>query len=412
MSQQGPILFVSDAERLPLAVALEDCKLFPLIDSNWAEAGEAIERLQPAAIIADMPVADETVVAEVAAKAAAMTPYLPMIGIDPAAALPANVLSYSSERGFDRLLARLNAALRIRTLHATIERRLGDESAAGVRVPQSDLLDDATVLLIGRGASYPSLSVALGERVAVIGALSLEAAVKHLEARDIDGIVIGAGFSARVLDNFFTALSDDARFRHLPVIVSGLAPDALDAHMLPNLEIVGGDATAVASNALPLVRQHALDARLTRTLKSIESGGLLDPRSGLMTAAAFDREFSAAITDSTSRGAGLSAARFMFDSTSERARYDAARILSRLMRRFDFATMEADGTIVAAFAETDLREAHVIARRIASVVKHTMHAARREAPVDPHVSIATLLAKDTPDSLMARLKGDHRRAAS
>ena len=380
MSQQGPILFVSDAERLPLAVALEDCKLFPLIDSNWAEAGEAIERLQPAAIIADMPVADETVVAEVAAKAAAMTPYLPMIGIDPAAALPANVLSYSSERGFDRLLARLNAALRIRTLHATIERRLGDESAAGVRVPQSDLLDDATVLLIGRGASYPSLSVALGERVAVIGALSLEAAVKHLEARDIDGIVIGAGFSARVLDNFFTALSDDARFRHLPVIVSGLAPDALDAHMLPNLEIVGGDATAVASNALPLVRQHALDARLTRTLKSIESGGLLDPRSGLMTAAAFDREFSAAITDSTSRGAGLSAARFMFDSTSERARYDAARILSRLMRRFDFATMEADGTIVAAFAETDLREAHVIARRIASVVKHTMHAARREAP--------------------------------
>ncbi|MFZ5735059.1 MAG: GGDEF domain-containing protein [Pseudomonadota bacterium] len=412
MSQQGPILFVSDTERLPLAVALEDCKLFPLIDSTWADACDAVERLQPAAIIADLSAADEMSVAALAAKAAAVTPYLPMIGIDPAAALPSNVLSYSSERGFDRLLARLNAALRVRTLHATIERRLNDESAAGVRIPQTDLLDDATVLLVGRGASYPSLSVALGERVAVVGALSLEAAVKHLEARDLDGVVIGSGFSARVLDNFFTALSDDARFRHLPVIVSGIAPDAMPGHLLPNLEVGTGDAAAIAAAALPLIRQHALDARLTRTLKSIESGGLLDPRTGLMTGTAFEREFSAAITDSTSRGAGLSAARFMFDQSSERAHYDAARILSRLMRRFDFATMENDGSIVAAFAETDLREAHVIARRIASVVKHTMHAARREAPADPHVSIATLLAKDTPDSLMARLKGNDHRAAS
>lgn len=412
MSQQGPILFVSDTERLPLAVALEDCKLFPLIDSTWADACDAVERLQPAAIIADLSAADEAVVASVAARAAAMTPYLPVIGIDPASALPTNVISYSSERGFDRLLARLNAALRVRTLHATIERRVSDASAGGVRVPQSDLLEDATVLLVGRGASYPALSVAIGERVAVIGALSLEAAVKHLEARDLDGVVIGSGFSARVLDNFFTALADDARFRHLPVIVSGIASDALDGHLLPNLEIVSGDAPAVAANALPLIRQHALDARLTRTLKSIESGGLLDPRTGLMTGTAFEREFSAAISDSTSRGAGLSAARFMFNPSSERAHYDAARILSRLMRRFDFATLEDDGSIVAAFAETDLREAHVIARRIASVVKHTMHAARREAPVDPHVSIATLLAKDTPDSLMARLKGDDRRAAS
>ncbi len=412
MSQQGPILFVSDTERLPLAVALDDCKLFPLIDSSWANACDAVERLQPAAVIADMSSVDEATVAAVAGKAATMTPYLPMIGIDPVTALPANVLPYSSERGFDRLLARLNAALRVRTLHATIERRLSDESAAGVRVPQSDLLDDATVLLIGRGASYPSLSVALGERMAVIGALSLEAAVKHLNARDLDGVVIGSGFSARMLDNFFTTLSDDARFRHLPVIVSGVSPDALAGHLLPNLEIGSGDAVAIAASALPLVRQHALDARLSRTLKSIESGGLLDPRTGLMTGSAFDREFSAAITDSASRGAGLSAARFMFDQSSERAHYDAARILSRLMRRFDFATLQNDGSIVAAFAETDLREAHVIARRIASVVKHTMHAARREAPVDPHVSIATLLAKDTPDSLMARLRGTEQRAAS
>ena len=37
-------------------------------------------------------------------------------------------------------------------------------------------IDDATVLLIGRGAGYPALSVALGEQMGVVGALSIEAA--------------------------------------------------------------------------------------------------------------------------------------------------------------------------------------------------------------------------------------------
>ena len=32
---------------------------------------------------------------------------------------------------------------------------------------------DATVLLIGRGGAYPTLSVALGERTGVVGALSM-----------------------------------------------------------------------------------------------------------------------------------------------------------------------------------------------------------------------------------------------
>ncbi len=412
MSQQGPILFVSGTERLPLAIALDDCKLFPLIDSNWADAADAVERLMPAAVIADLSGSDDFSLKALADKAGSMPLYLPMIGIDPVGEVPANILPYSSGRGFDGLLARLNAALRVRTLHATIERRLNDDSAMPVRIPHSDPLDDATVLLVGRGASYPSLSVALGERVAVIGSLSLEAAISHLNARDLDGVVIGAGFSARVLDNFITTLADDTRFRHLPVIVSGLPLDAIGKQPLANLEFASGDAATVAAIALPFIRQHALDSRLARTLKSIESGGLLDPRSGLMTESAFGREFTSAVTDSISRGAGLSAARFLFDQASERTRLDAARILSRLMRRFDFATLHADGSITAAFAETDLREAHVIARRIASVVKHTMHASRREAPADPHVSVATLLAKDTPDRLLARLQGNDQRAAS
>lgn len=410
MSTQGPILFVSDTKRLPLAVALDDCKLFPVIESSWADASDAIARVTPAAIVADMTDAPDTLVQSLAADCATQTPYMPMIGIDPGAALPVSVLPYASGRGFDGLLARLNAAMRVRTLAATVQRRIADGAAA--MMPASDVLDDATVLLIGRGASYPALSIALGERVAVIGALSLEVAFKHLDARDIDGIVIGAGFSARMLDHFLSKLSDDARFRHLPVIVSGLTLDAAGRYDLDNLEVCSGDAEHVAATAMPLVRQNALHARLVRSLKALESGGSLDAATGLMTESAFSDEFARAIADSAARGASLSAARFAFDSGSARARLDSARILSRLMRRFDFATLCADGTILAAFAETDLRQAHVISRRIASVVKHTMHALKRDAPMEPHVSVATLLARDTAENILARLTMGDRRAAS
>ncbi len=96
-------------------------------------------------------------------------------------------------------------------------------------------VSDATVLLIGRGAAYPALSVALGERMGVVGALSIEAAAKHLNTRDIDGIVLGEGFSPRVIDAFLTVLAEDARFRNLPVVVT--TDDLAPTYDLPNLEI-------------------------------------------------------------------------------------------------------------------------------------------------------------------------------
>src|SRR6185436_4928123 len=131
------------------------------------------------------------------------------------------------------------------------------------------------------GAAYPALSVALGERMGVVGALSIEAAAKHLNLRDLDGIVLAEGFSPRVVDAFLTVLAEDVRFRHLAVVmtVDGLSLN----YDLPNLELIRGDPARVAANAVPLIRQHAFESRLSRTLKSIEAGGLLDPRTGLLT---------------------------------------------------------------------------------------------------------------------------------
>ena len=66
-----------------------------------------------------------------ARRIAAQQPYLPLIAVDPHIMLPENALPFSHAGGnSDRLLARLRAALRVRTLHATVMRRLNRGSAA------------------------------------------------------------------------------------------------------------------------------------------------------------------------------------------------------------------------------------------------------------------------------------------
>jgi hypothetical protein len=290
-----------------------------------------------------------------------------------------------------------------------VMRRLDDDPAARTTAADTDPADDATVLLIGRGAAYPSLSVSLGERMGVVGALSIEAAAKHLNMRDIDGIVLGEGFSPRVVDAFLTVLAEDARFRNLPVVVT--SDELTPAYDLPNLEIISGDPERIAANALPLIRQHAFEAHLSRTLRSIDAGGLLDPKTGLLTPAAFERDFATAVYQTLARGGGLSVARFAFDADNARAQLDGARILSRLMRQMDFGAAQQDGSVVVVFAETDLRTAHMIARRLSSVMRHTSHG-KRDARSEPVVTLATLLPSDSAKSLLARLYDEARRAAS
>jgi hypothetical protein len=408
--QQGPIIVVSDDKQPAFMAALGEGGLFPVIETTWAEAPRAIAQLHPALVLA---AASEVATAEldlIARQIIGIQPYLPLLVTEPKGALPENAIPFSQASGnWDRLLPRLRAALRVRTLHVTVLRRLSDQ-AVKTAIAEIDPVRDAMVLLVGRAGAYPALSVALGERMGVVGALSIEAAAKHLNTRDIDGIVLGEGFTDRVVDAFLTVLSEDARFRNLPVVVTraGLAP----AYDLPNLEIIAGDPVYVAANALPLIRQHALEAHFSRTLRSIDAGGLLDPLTGLLTASAFDRDFATAVRQTLANGGGLSVARFAFDPAHARARLDGARLLSRLMRQMDFGALREDGSALVVFAETDLRTAHVIARRLSSVMRHTAYDNRDTRRNEPAVSVATLLPQDTMQSLLARLNDEGRRAAS
>jgi GGDEF domain-containing protein len=414
MALQGPIVVIADKKDAELVAALGADGAFPIVEATWRDGADAIARIEPAAVVTSEPEhPSEHAAAVRAAVAAAATPYLPVICrvADAAAPALADALPIARRAPPARVTVRLASALRVRTLHATALRRadaLKDQCDDLPVLPTSDPIEDATVIVTGRGRGYPALSTAVGERVGLIGALSVETAAKYLNARDVDGIVIGEGFNPRTVEAFLTVLGEDSRFRDLPVAVVPEIPLGVDQGLLPNLEHIGGEPGQIVDRILPLVRQHALEARLQRQLAALETKGLLDPQTGLFTVAAFLRELNRAVDEARVRGNALTLARFTFPLTVDRrANMDAARLVSRLVRSADFACRADDGSILLAFAETALRSAHVVARRIANVLRHTMLQADgddgKPARVDPTITLASLKATDTVESLLARV---------
>jgi hypothetical protein len=407
MSLQGPILIVADKPIGGLVKAFTDAGAFPVVEATWAEARSALTEVKPSAIVVSEPEAkDNDAAIGLARQAARATPFIPVlvrVRGDLAPALP-DTLPIPEDASTEQLIARLSAALRVRTLHSTVLGRaatLKTERNIVADLPEDDPLNDACVLLIGRGRHHATLSVAIGERMGVIGALSVDTAARCLNAREVDGIVIGDGLPAGTLDAFLTLLSQDTRFRELPVaaLSTGDEPPGL-----PNF-ICARDPQVLLQRAVPMIRVRAFEAALKRLLQSIECKGMLDAQTGLLNANAFGEALGFAIGDAGERGTALSLARFTFeDGLDRRTGIDAARLVSRLVRDTDFACRQDDGTILFVFGDTDLRNAHVVARRLASILKHTMLRPDRERPsVLPSVTLATLKPSDTALTLLARV---------
>jgi GGDEF domain-containing protein len=413
MSLPGPILVVSRRPDRKLAAALAAQGAFPIVDVTLDEAAKAISKVEPAAVVfAD---ADVTPVQSVADKLmdaidAAPAPFMPVVArVADCGATILDVLPIGADAPCEQLVARLGSAVRVRILHATVLRRIETLRGNGADVPDlptHDPLEDATILVAGRGGSYPALSTAVGERLGLIGALSVETAARHLNHRDVDGIIVGEGFGAATVEAFLTALMSDARFRDLPVGIAAAIPDGIARGRFAGLEPVRGTPDDIVAHMMPAVRVHAFAARLRRHIAALDARGTIDPHTGLFTAAAFARDLPRAIRDAHERGIPMSIARIDFPGAlGRRTRADVARLISRLIRTVDFACQGEDGSITVVFAESALRNAHVSARRIASVMRHTVLDGEQQDRdrVEATVTLAALKATDTPESLLARV---------
>ncbi len=416
MALQGTFVVVGDGA--DIVAGLRAAGAFPVIETSWADAPNALSSVEPEAIVLAEACPDERSTFALShaltrlrkKSGGAITPVIARCA-DDMPLMPPDALGIAANAPVERIGRRLSSVLRIRALHGTVLRRTNTLASRGLLPPElqaADPLSDAIVLLVGRGRSYPELSVALGEHVGVIGALSAERAARALTARDVDGMVIGDGFSPKVVEALLAALADDVRFRDLPIAVLGGQANVVEPYCLDlaNLERVTGGSARLVERFLPYVRMHALGQRLRRMLVSLDAKGLIDPDTGLLAQDAFWRDLNRAVDEAEKRGVGLSIARFSFGPSDRRTSLDAARLVSRLVRQVDFACREADNSIFAVFTETDLRSAHIIARRIAGILKNTMvTAGDNRDGISADVTLATLKPKDSVDSLIARVVG-------
>ena len=156
MSQHGPIIAIVTGEQSPLVTAVAAAKLNSVTTVNWTAASQALDLLSPAAVIAEGSAENPIAFAATAGRLAARKPYIPLIVTDPGIPVPNNAIPLSSiETSPGRLAARLRAALRVRALDITLSQRLADNPTSVRHLADTDPLQDATVLLLGRGTSYP-----------------------------------------------------------------------------------------------------------------------------------------------------------------------------------------------------------------------------------------------------------------
>src|SRR6478735_11756076 len=198
MSLQGPLIVVAELPVPGLVEALSSAGAFPIVEARWADAPAAFLTVKPSAVVIAEPgppaneASARMFCLQIATANGPIVPIIARVRGDEDAAVPI-ALPADAALPVERLLARLQSAMRVRALHATVLRRIELFASHGGQLPKlpvGDALEDATVLIAGRGPLYPSLSVAMGERVKVAGALSVEAAARHLNIRDIHGIVV------------------------------------------------------------------------------------------------------------------------------------------------------------------------------------------------------------------------------
>ena len=181
MSLQGPIIVVAERPATDLTQALSAAGAFPIVEANWADAPTAFVEVKPSAVVIAEPGAPKSESSErmlCLQIATASGPIVPTIALAQGAHEAAVPIALPADASLpmERLIARLQSAMRVRALHATVLRRIETFASHGGKLPAlpvGDALDDATVLIAGRGPLYPALSVAIGERVNMLGGLSV-----------------------------------------------------------------------------------------------------------------------------------------------------------------------------------------------------------------------------------------------
>ncbi|MGA9896371.1 MAG: hypothetical protein WBQ55_29355, partial [Xanthobacteraceae bacterium] len=131
MALQGPFAVIADSSAPDVVEALRKAGAYPVVETGWCDAPAALTSIEPEGVVAE-PCPDRSRADSVAAALDAHHIkgsgfYMPVLARsrDDSACLIADALTIPTAMAPERIVRRLTAALRIRTLHSTVMRRIG-----------------------------------------------------------------------------------------------------------------------------------------------------------------------------------------------------------------------------------------------------------------------------------------------
>ena len=134
------MIVVAESPATDLVEALGAAGAFPIVEANWAEVPAAFDAVMPAAMViaepGPPPIESEaqTICQQIAAMDGAIVPVIARVDGERDAAV-ATALPSDASLPVERLIARLQSALRVRALHATVLRRIEMFSSRGGILP-------------------------------------------------------------------------------------------------------------------------------------------------------------------------------------------------------------------------------------------------------------------------------------
>jgi len=142
MPLQGPFAVIADQPARDVVDALRAAGAYPVIEARWADTAAVLQARPPQAVIladgctdrARAAVLEKVLETQAEQEAGLFTPVIARAR-DDAASHFADALAIAAKTPAERLIGRLTAAMRVRTLHATVLRRMRTLAARTRELP-------------------------------------------------------------------------------------------------------------------------------------------------------------------------------------------------------------------------------------------------------------------------------------
>jgi len=122
-----------------------------------------------------------------------------------------------------QICGRLNALVRLNTMHEELVRRLTTSAKYGVDAPAVTAppreLIDATVLVVGATEAFPIIENTLSRHATLIGALTPETALDYLTRRDFDTVILDLGFDPQPYLDLCRQVRRNSRLFNIPIVL-------------------------------------------------------------------------------------------------------------------------------------------------------------------------------------------------